>query len=63
MGLLEIIDFIWKFTKSFKPTKGYVSKLCKRLGVSSKTQKKRTSKQMQPTYSKKVEDFQKQVAE
>ena len=54
----DIISFISTLTSGcFCPTKGFISKLCKRLKISSKTQKKRNEKQIRPTYDMEVENF------
>ena len=60
----EIIAYVTSLTGgSFIPKCFYISKLCKHLNVSSKTQKKRTAKQMRPTYSTEVEEFRNQLKE
>ena len=54
----DIFSFICLLTQGqVKPNKGAISKLCKQLKISSKTQKKRTEKQMRSTYSNEVEKF------
>ena len=54
----DIISFIFTLSSGrFCPTRGYVSKLCKKLKVRSKTQKKRNDKQLRETYGHEVEQF------
>ena len=58
----DIISFISTLTDGqFLPTKGYISKLCKKLKISSKIQKKRNEKQMRPTYGTEVENFRQKI--
>ena len=58
----DIISFISQLTSSsFIPRKDYISRLCKRLGIVSKTQKKKMEKQMRPTINNEIQEFQNMI--
>ena len=60
----DIINYIIILTQGqWKPTKGDISKLCKQLDISSKTQKKRNSKQMRSTYESEIANFHTKIKE
>ena len=58
----DIISFISTLSNGcFHLTKGFVSKLCQKLKVRSKTQKKRNNKQLRATYEDEVEEFHQKI--
>ena len=60
----DIINYIIILTQGWwKPTKGDISKLCKQLDISSKTQKKRNSKQMRSIYESEIVNFHTKIKE
>jgi len=54
----DISSFILRLTHGqYNPDKSMVSRICKRLGISSKVQKKRQPKQLSPQYQEEIQEF------